>query len=340
MAQTERSEEESFPITDSIVNSIVADAFATLGNETRLEILLTLWEASDEVDGLSFSDLHEMVGVRDSGQFNYHLNRLVGSFVRRKDDSYHLRHAGAAIIEAVIAGMGFEDPMLAPTVIDIECPFCGAATAVGYEDELLYQVCTECDGSWRDPDANAVENEAVEEKGYGGRLFATTFDPAGLTGRTPREMFETAVLKAVLELVLSMNGICPACSGPRENSLYVCEEHTPGPNEVCPRCRSQWGISPRFVCRACKSMTIPGPSSVVCFHPGVINFYNDHGITVGNVTEPASIWRYFTLAGSHEVELAAEDPPLVRVRIRHGDEELSLTYDETIDVVDVSRKTS
>ena len=33
-------------------------------------------------DPRTFSELREAVGMRDSGQFNYHLDKLLGTFVR------------------------------------------------------------------------------------------------------------------------------------------------------------------------------------------------------------------------------------------------------------------
>jgi len=63
------------------------DAFSLVANETRMDVLKALWEA----DGpRSFSALRERVGVRDSGQFNYHLGKLVGHFVRKTADGYRL----------------------------------------------------------------------------------------------------------------------------------------------------------------------------------------------------------------------------------------------------------
>ena len=58
-----------------------ADAFALIGNETRLAILEALWAADERP--VSFSELRRAVGMRDSAQFNYHLQKLTGHFVTR-----------------------------------------------------------------------------------------------------------------------------------------------------------------------------------------------------------------------------------------------------------------
>jgi DNA-binding transcriptional ArsR family regulator len=51
------------------------EAFAALGDPTRIAILRALFE--DPHEPTAFSDLRRAVGVRDSGQFNYHLGELV-----------------------------------------------------------------------------------------------------------------------------------------------------------------------------------------------------------------------------------------------------------------------
>lgn len=61
-----------------------ADAFAALSDSNRVAILEALWEADGHE--ASFSDLRSAVGMRDSGQFNYHLGKLTDQFVRQTDD--------------------------------------------------------------------------------------------------------------------------------------------------------------------------------------------------------------------------------------------------------------
>ncbi|MEF8884798.1 MAG: helix-turn-helix domain-containing protein, partial [Haloarculaceae archaeon] len=78
------------------------EAFAALADDTRVDILRALW--SDEDQRATFSELREAVGMRDSGQFNYHLDKLVGRFVRKTDDGYELTLAGLYVNGAIEAG--------------------------------------------------------------------------------------------------------------------------------------------------------------------------------------------------------------------------------------------
>ncbi|WP_459194533.1 ArsR/SmtB family transcription factor [Halosimplex sp. J119] len=97
-----------------------ADAFAALGDETRLDILRALADA----DGpLPFSRLRERAGVRDSGRFSYHLRRLCEYFVRETDEGYELGHAGSRIVATAAAA---DEPTPDQASVDTEeCPVCG-----------------------------------------------------------------------------------------------------------------------------------------------------------------------------------------------------------------------
>lgn len=77
------------------------EAFAVLGNETRLAIVLAL-EGTD--DPIAYSELKRQVGVYDSGRFNYHLERLLDHFVERTEGGYRPRVVGTRVARAVTAG--------------------------------------------------------------------------------------------------------------------------------------------------------------------------------------------------------------------------------------------
>ncbi len=100
------------------------EVFEILGNEIRMGILKALWEAYDPLssaNGLSFSALYDAVSVSDSGQFNYHLDRLRGRYVERTDGGYELLPVGLKLVQSVIAGAGQESRFdSAPVATD--CP--------------------------------------------------------------------------------------------------------------------------------------------------------------------------------------------------------------------------
>lgn len=331
-------EESDSPIATAVgtAGEQVTEAFELLGNETRLAILLALWEAVEpwgEGDAvLSFSELRDAVGIRDSGQFNYHLDQLVGTYLLDTEGGYRLMAAGFSIIEAVIAGAGIENPQREPTELDVPCPLCGSPTVVGYQNEYIYQACTECKGEYGKYGAMA---DAASE--YGGLLFVAVLDPAGLADRTPEEIYEAGILKSNLRSAMQMAGVCSRCSGPIEAGLFVCEDHETGDGITCEHCYSRWGFRPQFTCTLCKYTSAPIPMFPAMFHPVVIDFFADHGITIGDFTNPETIVRMEPLMRDQEAELVETTPPRVRITIRHDGDEIQLDYDGDMNFVEVSK---
>lgn len=302
-------------------------AFSVLGNETRLSILLALWEAYDpfaEDNALPFSELRDRVGMRDSGQFNYHLDKLTGRFIRKTDDGYELHRAGIQLVQTVIAGVGIEEPSLEPTEIDRECFHCGAPTAITYEDEWLYLVCTECDGTWggRDDLPSGV-------------LAGGEFPPTGMTNRSPEEMWNANAIAVYQAHESSVEGVCEACKGPMEGSLDVCDDHASA--GVCDNCGRSIAVMAHFVCPVCKNSHGGTPHSFIKSHPAVIAFYYERGIPtqyeIDDVETGRRAWDHFD---NKKQELISDDPPRVRVIIPHEGDTLELTLDEDLSVIDIT----
>lgn len=303
------------------------DAFELLGDETRLAVLLTLWDQHEpdaDADAVSFSELHDRVGYDDPGNFGYHLKRLAGQFIRKRPEGtgYELTNAGLKIVRSVIAGAGVQDTTLEPTVIDRPCPFCGAATTVSYEDGVLYQVCTEC--------AGRISREDLPD----GCLNTMPFDPAGLTNRSADELLAAAEIAAYQHMRSMFQGLCSACSGPVEGSLEVCPEHDT--DDVCSTCGRAPAYVVHFRCRVCKDFHGATPEVISVFHPAVVAFLYDHGV------EPR--WHVeefdgFSYVGDSEPEfeatLVSQEPNRVAVTVGLGDDELRVTFDESVTVCDV-----
>lgn len=305
------------------------EAFAHLANETRLAILLALWEVYDpdaDDDTVPFSELYEHVDYGHSGNFSYHLKQLEGQFIRKRgQEGYELRRTGLKIVQSVIAGAGPEDATLERTAIDQTCPHCGARTAVTYDEGVVYQVCTECEGNTTNGDHP------------GGYLNATALDPAGLIDRDAEEVLAAAGIAAYRQMRTMFEGLCSACSGAVDATLEYCEDHDPdGRCETCGRPFAAWT---RFQCRVCKDAHYTTPTMLALFHPAVVAFYDEHGISVQwHADDFESIARVQELVTDHhEMSIVSEEPLRVAVTVvLHGDER-RLTFDETASVVDVHR---
>jgi hypothetical protein len=319
------SSESPLEAATGAVGPAAARAFELLGNETRLAILLALWDAYEpfaaDDDALSFSELFERVDYDTSGNFSYHVEKLEGHFVESTDDGYRLRQAGYKIVRAVIAGAGITDTTLEPTEIDFGCTLCGESLAITYENEHLYTVCRECEGRF----AGDIEKPP-------GTIMGFSFDPAGLSNRTAEEIFAATVFRAMGKFSMQMGGLCPDCSGPVDPSLHVCEEHEP--DGICSHCGRRDEIQARWVCTICKNAGHGPPGPNLVLHPRVVAFYAEHGLHVGYETNDfETIVRTLKAMSDHEQELVSAEPPRVRVTVRYGGDELRLTIDESMNVL-------
>lgn len=314
-------------VTPGEAGSHATEAFSLLGNETRLAILLALWEKYDPHvtdNTVSFSEIYALVDYDDPGSFRYHLRQLDGQFIRHtEDEGYELRVPGRRFIQAVIAGAGVQDATLEPTVIDQPCPFCEAPTAIQYREGLLIHSCTDCEG---------VTTEAAVP----GFLSAVPLDPAGLTNRTPAQIRAASRVAAWRQTQFMFDGLCPACSSPVQRWLDYCPDHDS--DGICGQCGSKYAVVARFECQVCKNHNVSSPKALALFHPAVIAFYETRGVrTRFRADDFESVRRVFGLMKSHTVEVIADDPLRVAVVVNRDTDEIRLTFDEAASVIDVNR---
>lgn len=294
------------------------DAFALLGNETRMEILQALSEGDEP---MSFSSLQDRVSVADSGQFNYHLDKLVGHFVRHTEDGYTLRRAGERVIEAVLSGAVTDAPVLEPTEIDETCPFCGAPVEVGFTEERVEFYCTSCPGSFRP--TRAQESFEVEDHGYLGRL---SLPPAGLQDRTPQEIVEAAWIWGELEVMAMSTGVCPRCSADLERSIDVCPDHDASEG-LCETCGRRYAANINVDCSNCifgaGGLFTVALAATIPF----LEFLTTHDVN--------PLTQRWTTA-NYDEEILSVDPFEARFTFTLNGDRRSMTVDDELTVVDVT----
>jgi len=319
----------SLDAASGVTETYAAEAFALLGNETRVSILLALWEEYDphaDDNAVPFSRIFDHVDRDDRGNVNYHLTKLQGQFVRQRTErgGYELRETGLKLVRSIVAGAGVQDIEIERREIDQRCPFCDAPTAVSYHDGVVLHTCPECDG---------VGTVQTDTEGF---LSAVPFDPAGLAERTAEEIRAASTVAALRQIQSLFDGLCPACSGPVEGWLECCPDHDP--SGTCGHCERKFAAWARFQCQVCKNHSTTSPKTLALFHPAVISFYDDHGISTRiRADDFECVRRVFDLMDDHEMELIARDPPRVTVRATHRDDAVWLTFDEAVTVVDIRR---
>ncbi len=289
------------------------EAFTALGNEIRMEILRALGAAGGT---LSFSDLYEKVDITDSGQFTYHLDKLVGHFVRKTDEGYQLRQSGTRVVEAVLSGAITETSVVDPVVLDFPCPYCGGAVEISYQEERLLHRCRECPGEV----GGGSLPEGTFELGY--------LPPAGLEERTPEELVSASATWAVTERVAMSNGVCPRCGGVVDHSVRVCEDHSPDP--ICDVCNRRRAVFAASTCRNClheKGGVFP---RLLLSEPRFRAFFDSRGVDLFALD--FDDWDRFI---SYEEEVLGTDPLEARFTFTIDEDTITLTVDESLAVTDI-----
>lgn len=267
-------------------------AFTLLGNETRLDTIRALWAAEGT---LSFSELHDAVGLEDSGQFNYHLKQLVGNYVEHGPSGYQLSPAGRHVMSAILAGAVDRSPRLGTIPIEGACVHCGGTLEAEFEAVGTVS-CQDC----------------------GRSLMTDAFPPAGGVGRDRSEIPRAFDIWLRNRSLIARQGICPQCAAPVDTTV---EFHT----------KRDLPIRGSHRCRNCKHEE-SGPIYVyVLDHPAVVSLFYDHGIDIRTVPY-WELRHYFT---EFSATVDSEDPLRISVTVPVEDDSLRLTLDETLGVVAV-----
>lgn len=290
------------------------DAFAVLGNETRIDILQALGDTNQP---LSFSALRDRVGVSDSGQFNYHLGKLEGHFVQKTDEGYTLRHAGHRIREAVLSGAVTESVVIPLTQTDSPCPYCGGDTEMRYREERLMIRCTECVGAYADQRATSVAFGTHPE----GTVTLLYLPSAAVEERTGRELLEAGHSWTYTEYVSMANGLCPRCTGKIDVSVDLCTEHR-AEGGLCQSCNMRFGIVGEHRCRNCDHTKRGTFVHHLFGDPAFRAFFESRGI------DPlAPGWEDLPSLYNFKEEVLDVNPFTVRFTFSAAGDELTLTVD-------------
>lgn len=300
------------------------EAFAALGNDVRIEILRTLWEARGDQETkltdpdaprntLAFSELHDRVGYETASNFTYHLEQLVGHFVRRTDDRYALTWPGLHLVRSLIAGTVTNPQAVTPTETDAACPICDAPVEVVYFHQLCSLRCTQCAG-------------LLPERMDRGFLFSSALPPGGLTARTTDDILHAAVTYGLHRIASSRSGICPQCSGHVRTSIDVCVTHEWPDTGVCPACDRFHLAEVTYSCQQChRGRHLPATVPVFGI-PAVVALYRNRGID----HEFAS-WRSFQRSLRTDEELVDTDPLRLRFSLP-CDDQPQVLVDETLGI--------
>ncbi len=294
------------------------EAFVVLGNETRLQMLKILCEADSP---LAYSELFDRIEYDDSANFTYHLEKLVGHFVRKTEEGYLPRLAGRRIVETIFSGIVTDTPVIERTDVGGNCMYCGNSREMAYYDEVAVVYCRACEGQI----GELAEKWPICNSDIVGYV---SVPPAGVYDRSPTEVLEAAGIWTIADVQAIVRGVCPRCSAPIDRSAQVCADHDAG-EKFCEQCDHQFAVRVAVSCTNCTFSTrSPYPTHAVS-NLDLIGFMADHGI------DPFASNGFHLSAAKEEV--LSVDPLEARYTFTADDESIALTVDEDLSVVDVSR---
>jgi rRNA maturation protein Nop10 len=274
------------PIDHEESDSPPHEAFALLANEDRFDIIRRLAEA--DRTQLPFSALYERSRFDDSGQFNYHLDKLVGPFVRKTDEGYELRHAARIVYRLAVGGLLSDRAEAELATVDETCPHCGTAplTAV-YEGDRFWIRCGDC----------------------GRRATVAPFPPRALTTHEADRVPAAFDRYTMGSVVRAAENVCPWCGSPLSASLESAEEGWPTVDRVI-----------RRSCEHCHGWIYMRVHDLLRLHPAVIAFYHERGVDVFG----RSFWAVEgVMADGTSVETGG-DEWAATVRLAHDGDEIEL----------------
>lgn len=283
-----------------------ADAFDAVGNEYRVAILRSLMNAYQNDEGVvSFSNLFDTIEVEDSSRFNYHLQKLVGRFVRDTGDGYALTPTGRSVVSEIASGKLDSDSTLGPEPVDGECYACGeAALVLHYPGPRVRITCESC-------------GEEVVHK---------YLPPAAVSGRTVEELERDFDRLNRSWRSLAADGICPECNGQIDGELSrtISPLTTPRVGDV-----SVWGV---YSCNQCWVRGSTPPGILVLDHPATVSSYWQEGVDVSE----RPLWRHQWALSDEYLSVVQEDPLRVEIAVPVTDPPLRFRVDHSLDVTHVA----
>ena len=276
-----------------------SEAFALLGNETRIEILQALHEASatrGDGEPVPFSEIYDRTGLDDSAHFNYHLKQLRDHFVRKTDDGYLFRTPGWKVVRSVFAGTFTGHGDRGPFDASGDCYHCDGPLQARYGDERLTIECQDCGRT---------------HVNYG-------FPPGALDDRTPSEFLDAFHHHVRHHYCLAADGVCPECMGRMRTTM---DTDTSVPD---------WDVAVTHECDRCGNRITSTVGLNLLDAAEVLTFHSERCLDL--TTE--HFWHNDWCVSDERTTVLSADPVRVRLDLPCGDDTLAVTVDETLSLLE------
>jgi len=286
---------------DRVPAADLDDLFGQVSHEVRIRILTELWDADEQT--LSFSTLRERVGVRDQGNFNYHLGMLTPELLRWDEDGYTLTHAGRQVVGAAVAGSYTDAAELdVGPVAAGACPSCGGRVEIVYDDGDVSMDCRGCGELIARLPAPPVVMAAHD---------------ADALPRVVSDHFQTQSARLI-------RGFCKLCDGPVDATPTVATDRDAVTNPP--------ELDVTFVCRACGDITHLNVGVVALHFPELRAFLLEAGVDLRD----RYLWELDFLLDPDVC--VHEDPFRAELVVDIDGDALALTVDESLALVTCERR--
>lgn len=288
-------------------------AFALLADDVRVRIVNELGAATAEpetgIPHLSYAELKERVGIRDSGRFNYHLTKLLGTYVAKADEGYRLRWPGMVLYRTLVAGLLTSDgsPDVGRFPVGATCHRCGDPIEAHLYETLFRVRCWGCDAN-----------------------YADVYLPSnGLTGRSEADLLD-AVHRRIRTVFGSMTaGQCPWCAASVSVAIHGGSDELPSLHDT--RDLDAYAV---YHCTDCTGFQYAPVSQTLVHQPVAIAFYHDHGRDLTSIPT----WELAWAVTDQTTTVRGTDPWRFTVRVPLDDETLVADLDADLSVTETRRE--
>lgn len=276
------------------------DAFASVANETRMEILEALADTPDAE--LGFEELRRKTTVEDPGLFNYHLDKLASRFVEQTTDGdYRLTGAGVRLVGAILSGVYTAELQDETLDISVPCVHCRTATNIRLENNQVRIACSNCEF-----------------------IFANERIPPEIIARARVEEIPQIIDQWLkLQAYMTMRRFCQNCYGRMHASVTVLDE---SPSEPFFETHNIDAYG-RFSCSSCPNNFRFLLPFIIIAEDSVVGVHNEHGIRI----QDTPIWDLPWLdLGIAEIE--QRDPVKIVVPLEFEVDRYEVVLDEDLQI--------
>ena len=290
---------------DSDTDTNPQEAFALIGNEVRAQILQTLAAPEDEGPWkeLSFSELRSRVDPEmDTGQFNYHLQKLVGQYIRSTEDGYQINPAGVKLYRTIVSGTFTREATIEPFDAGFDCHFCGARAEGAYEETQFQVRCPDC-----------------------GHVYASNIIPPSVVDEGPA-MLERVDQFTRHEMQTAAAKVCPTCLNAMDATMIPASESPFHHGE-------QVDVMAQLQCDHCGAQRYMTVGSAMLKESALVAFAYEHGVDLNETP----LWEFEFATKDTGLVVRSRDPWEVALTVTFDGESLELVVDEDLEVVETTR---